>query len=359
MVTDIFTIALPWVATDDPSAPVHQPRLVEAVRPFIAGPENRLVQVAIEALRTETRDISPLVLYGPSGSGKSHLLSGMMGMLLKQRPTLNVVSTGGSDFAREISAAIRQEVTSPLRARFHSADLFVLEDLQELLHFASAQESLLHLLDVLERQGTMVLLSCRENPLCLEGFSTHLRSRLASGLCVPLVLPGQSTREVLIRGVATQHGRQITDLACQKLAAAFPRGLIELRGVMARLVVDSPAGQTIDTDAVRGLLQETNSGDRPPLKTIATRVAKYFGLKLVDLKSGSRRHSIVEARSIAMVLARELTDESLKKIGAFFGGRDHTTVMHAIQSIQAKQQKDPALREAMVQLQRIIQRQSH
>jgi chromosomal replication initiation ATPase DnaA len=161
----------------------------------------------------------------------------------------------------------------------------------------------------------------------------------------------------LIRGVASQHGRQITELACQKLAAAFPKGLIQLRGMMAQLVIVSPEGQTIDTAAVRNLLREAHSADRPEIKTISNRVAKYFGLKVADLKSGTRRHSIVEARSIAMVLARQLTGESLKKIGAFFGGRDHTTVMHAIQSIESKQQKDPALREAMAQLKRIILRQ--
>ena len=358
MVTEIITIALPWVRQEDPALNGSAKRSIEGMRPFVAGPENRLIQSAVEALKQDASQFSPLVLYGPSGSGKSHLLQGLTGLLIERSPDLNVVSVTGSDFAREYGNSLRQETANETRTRFFGTDALVLEDLHEMLHFPSMQQTLLHLLDELDRRGATVLVSCRENPLTTDGFAPELRSRLSSGLLVPVALPEQGTREVLIQGIATRHSRQITKMAAQRLAVAFPHGLLQLSGIVNRLIAQTQPNQVIDTAVVESLLKSDQNTAKITLRTIANRTAKYFRVKLADLKGSSRRQSLVQARSVAMLLARQLTEESLKAVGKHFGGRDHTTVMHAVSSMEAKLKKDLALREAVAELRESILQQS-
>ncbi|PQO36607.1 DnaA ATPase domain-containing protein [Blastopirellula marina] len=358
MVTEIITIALPWVRQEDPALNGSAKRSIEGLRPFVAGPENRLIQSAVEALKQDASQFSPLVLFGPSGSGKSHLLQGLMGVLIERNPDLNVVAITGSDFAREYGNALRQETANETRTRFFGTDVLVLEDLHEMLHFPSMQQTLLHLLDELDRRGATVLVSCRENPIAMDGFSSELRSRLSAGLLVPVVLPEQGTREVLIQGIATRHNRQITQMAAQKLAVAFPHGLLQLSGIVNRLITQTPPDRCIDTAIVDALLQSDKNTAKISLRSIANLTAKYFRVKVADMKGSSRRQSIVQARSVAMLLARQLTEESLKAVGKHFGGRDHTTVMHAVSSIEGKLKKDVALREAVAELREAILQQS-
>ncbi|WP_105353542.1 MULTISPECIES: DnaA ATPase domain-containing protein [Pirellulaceae] len=358
MVTEIITIALPWVRQEDPAYNGSIKRSIEGLRPFVAGPENRMIQSAVEALKHDASQFSPVVIYGPSGSGKSHLLQGLTGVLVEKEPDLKVLSVTGSDFAREYGNALRQETASKTRTEFFGTDVLVIEDLHELLHFPSMQQVLLHLLDELERRGAAVLVSCRENPIGMEGFSTELRSRLSAGLLVPVVLPEQGTREVLIQGIATRHNRQITKMAAQKLAAAFPHGLLQLSGIVNRLIAQTAANQVIDTSVVDSLLESEHNTAKVSLRNIASMTAKYFRVKVADMKGSSRRQSIVQARSVAMLLARQLTEESLKAVGKHFGGRDHTTVMHAVSSMEAKLKKDVALREAVLELRESILQRS-
>ncbi|MHC2068854.1 helix-turn-helix domain-containing protein [Bremerella sp. T1] len=317
-----------------------------------------MIQSAVEALKQDASQFSPLVLYGPSGCGKSHLLQGLTGVLVEKDADLKILAITGSDFAREYGAALRQETANETRTEFFGTDVLVLEDLHELLHFPSMQQVLLHLLDELERRGCTVLVSCRENPIAMEGFSAELRSRLSSGLLVPVVLPEQGTREVLIQGIATRHNRQITKMAAQKLATAFPHGLLQLSGIVNRLIANTSAGQVIDTAVVDSLLQSEHNTAKISLRSIANMTAKYFRVKVADMKGSSRRQSIVQARSVAMLLARQLTEESLKGVGKHFGGRDHTTVMHAVSSVEAKLKKDVALREAVAELRESILQRS-
>ncbi|MBI1248816.1 hypothetical protein GC197_13370 [bacterium] len=358
MVTEIITIALPWIRPEDPSLNGSATRSIEGLRPFVAGPENRIIQSAVEALKRDASQFSPLVLYGPSGSGKSHLLQGLTGVLVEKNPDLKVLSVTGSDFAREYGNALRQETASKTRSEFFGTDVLVVEDLHELLHFPSMQQVLIHLLDELERRGASVLVSCRENPIAMDGFSAELRSRLSSGLLVPVVLPEQGTREVLIQGIATRHQREITRMAAQKLAAAYPHGLLQLSGIINRLIAQTPANQAIDMAIVDTLLKSEHNTAKISLRNICLLTAKYFRVKVADMKGSSRRQSIVQARSVAMLLARQLTEQSLKAVGKHFGGRDHTTVMHAVSSIETKVKKDIALREAVGELREMILQQS-
>ena len=357
MVTEIITIALPWVRPEDPTQTGSARRSIEGLRPFVAGPENRLIQSAVEALKSDAPQFSPLVLYGPSGSGKSHLLQGLTGVLIEKNPDLNVVTATGSDFAREYGNSLRQESNNETRTRFFGTDCLVIEDLHELLHFPSMQQVMVHLLDELERRGATVLVSCRENPIAMEGFSGELRSRLSSGLLVPVALPEQGTREVLIQTIAARHHREITQMAAQKLAVAFPHGLLQLSGIVNRLIAQAPSQRCIDMALVEELLRSDRNPANVTLRNIALLTARYFRVKVADLKGSSRRQSIVRARSVAMLLARQLTEQSLKAIGTHFGGRDHTTVMHAVGSVEAKLKKDIALREAVAELRaNILQR---
>jgi len=353
VVTEIITITLPWARNVDSNALGDSQWSFEGPKPFFAGPENKLLQAAIVGIEKQPAQFSPILLYGPSGCGKSHLLRGLVGLLAEQNPDLKFLCATGSDFARQYGDMLRQESSVQPRKQFFSAECFVLEDLHELLHFPSMQQVLLHLLDELERSGAIVLTTCRENPMLLDGFSEELRSRLSSGLMVPVVLPEQGTREVLIQRIVERHSRTIGKAAINKLASAFPHGLMQLSGIVNQLMTRTNV-KHIDSAVVDQLLESDENPVQVELRNIASLTAKYFRVKLAEIKGNSRRQSIVQARSVAMLLARQLTDESLKSIGKHFGGRDHTTVMHAVNKIEELMKRDFALREAINELKEII-----
>jgi chromosomal replication initiator protein len=325
---------------------------------FLAGPENGLIGVAVSALLDElTPRYNPLVICGPSGTGKTHLARGLAAkrLLACQAGDGRVVFVSGADFARLLHDAITADATASFRERFRGASLVILDDLTQLATKRVAQQEVIHTLDAVIDAGGQVVVTSRAMPSRIVGLSTALASRLAGGLTVTLSPPSAAARLALIERFASLRRIALPHPAARTLADGLDATAPELSGALAELQMRAQLdGAAIDTNRVRRFLADRRSRLRPKLKTIASLAAKHFGLRIGDLRGSSRRRAVVEARGAAIHLARQLTGKSLEEIGRYFGGRDHTTVLHSLETTEARLRNDPAIRRATADIRRLV-----
>jgi chromosomal replication initiator protein len=318
-----------------------------AMGDFVAGPENRLVEVAIGDLLGQPGSLySPMVLYGPSGAGKTHLALAVVARW-KARPDRPPVKYAVAvDYARELAEAIETKTIDEFGVAYRRASLLVLEDLQHLAGRQAAQRELLQILDSLADDGACVLVTASRSPGLLDDMLPGLQSRLQAGLAVPVVLPGPAARAALFRRLAAARGIKLSESVIEFLAEKFSGAVPALDAALIELQM----GGSVNMEAARRLLA-TRCRKEPSLNEIALATARHFSLRLRDLRSAARRRTLVVARGVAMYLCRSLTRVSLEQIGGYFGGRDHTTVSHGCRRTEILLQTEPAIREAVVQLQ--------
>ncbi len=357
MVNGVVTIPFPGPPLCDDSSTLDG-RQRPAALDFFAGPENCLVEPAVlGVLGRLTTPFNPLVLYGPSGTGKSHLVRGIVAAWKTSFPQSRVIYTNGVDFAREMADAFEAQSVEDFRAKYRGAALAIFEDLSELAAKPAAQEELIYTLDAILQHGGQVLATAASAPQEIGGFAPALQSRLAAGLCLPLAPPGPDTRRAILERWSALREFQLADSILKLLAEGLAGTVPELLGAMLQLEVPArQAGRSVDARHVREFLSRRDSALRPKLRDIAVSTAQHFSLRLRDLRGSSRRRPIVAARDVAIYLCRQLTRESLSRIGDYFGGRDHTTVLHACRKTEEQIEADPAIQQAIDQLQRKFSR---
>ena len=331
---------------------------------FIAGEENRIAVAAVRAwmriaeFQTQTASfeapderlaatfdtVSPLVLHGPSGCGKTHLARGLIDWLGKRSLAPGMFLTA-AEFAGQFHEALECDGVAAWRQKTRNPSWLVVEDLWQIAGKSAVQYELVQLLDACAARPAPVIVTMRNSPAAAAGLVPALASRLCEGLSAPVLPPAPATRRALLAEIWSARGgeRSTTiESAFDLLAAELDGGAAELQGAL--LAVEHAARvekRAIDGSAVRAYL--TRSGRKAPtLRDIAIRTARHYEVTLADLKSTSRRRNMVTARDMAMYLARQLTDSTLEQIGAFFGGRDHTTVLHGCRQVEALVKSDPA-----------------
>lgn len=367
-----------------PSATESLPPRGCAIAPgeFLAGPENRLVPVACAAvLCPDPSSPALIVLYGPPGTGKSLLAHGLLDCWRKEReleppasgaaisalavagsplPTTaewatRAVVISGSDFARTFALSADAAETMRLRARFHNLELFILDDLAQLASKPAAQIELLLTLDALEANGGIAVITARNLPTQIPKLAAPLAGRLLAGLAVPLLPPGPETRPEIVKQFASRRAIVLPAGAARLLGETIKGTAPELQSAVIELAAQAKLAEgPISPVLVRKYLATRAAPLRPLLRDLAQVTAKYFSLKLADLRSPSRQRSVVLARGLAIYLARELAGISLEKIGRYFGGRDHTTILHSFRSTEERVRTDPAARRAAADLRRLI-----
>lgn len=340
MVDGVTLIDLPSCEWDSADA------LATPVPAFVAGPENRLAVAALERLlpadesSVEAQWLNPLVLTGPSGVGKSHLARGIARHWSRLVGEEAVGYFTAIDFARQLHAARSDGQLEFFRALLASLRVLVVEDLQQLPQRVFVQRELRDTIDALVDAGSLVVLTARDfTPL-----DAGLRDRLLGGLGIRLCQPGFAARGELLRQASNSRGVLLSDGQVQQLAQRIDATAPQLLRALAELALQDSTGQQYAT-ARPGPLK---------LKQIITVVARYYSLTQAALLSSARRKSLVHARAIIVYLARLLTDLSYAQIGQGLGHRDHSTIMHAQQSIQRLAASDAATQRDLDQLQRIL-----
>lgn len=335
----------------------------EPARPwdgYVTGPENALAHAAALALaRGEAAGVSPLVVHGPSGVGKSRLLAGLLGEWLERRPGAAVAHLSAEGFASACAAAAdRPGGWAELRGRFRALGLFVLEDVHALERAPLALAELAPTLDALADADAAVAVSAREGPGHWRGWPPRLVSRLAGGLAVRIDPPGLASRRRYLLDRARARGVVLAGDAVELLAGAAD-GYRPLDGWLARLALTArldrrPIDGPLAAAALAGDPGVAAAGDPAaavapapvPIDEVARAVAARFGVTARALRSASRRKTLAEPRHLAMHLARDLTGLSFAAIGAYFGGRDPATVRHACRASASRLAADPALASA-------------
>lgn len=324
------------------------------LREYIGSEENALCRVAVESLFRESSAYNPLVFFGPLGTGKTFLARGLAVRWKEQSKTSRVLVTGGADFARDYRNAVETDSLADFRSKFRRAGLLVIDDLHELGEKSGAQIELTHTLDALVTRGHRVLVTMLQAPAECPALSNALASRLSSGLTVPLVAPGPAARRQILRRLAKLHQITLSEAVLDLIVQDNSDSLLlvpELDSALLLLAEASrQAGRPIDCDFARELLSTRNQGRRSMLRSITGLVGKYFNLRASELKGPTRQQRVVRARGVAMLLARQLTNESLEQVGRHFGNRDHTTVLHACRKTESLIQSDPAIRQAVEDL---------
>ena len=312
---------------------------------YLIGPENALAQAGVLALaRGESAGVSPLVIHGPSGSGKSRLLAGLVAERLARRPGSSLAHLGAEGFAAACAEALgRPGGWREVRERFRGVDLFVLDDVHSLERTPWAMEELAHTLDALDQGGGSVAISARVGPGQWSGWPARLVNRLVGGLAVRVDPPSLESRRRYLLERARSRGLALPAEVSEPLAEAAD-GYRTLDGWLAKLALTAKVERRpIGAGLVEAILEGDPAPGGPSVDAIARAVAAASGLGIRELRSETRRAVVAEARHLAMHLARVHTGSSFRAIGAYFGRRDPATVRHACKAAAARLAADPAL----------------
>lgn len=308
------------------------------LRHYIAGPENKMLQVLFETTFATPPRFNPITLCGPTGVGKSHLLHGLVERHKTWSSEPRTVFLTGSDFARGFARAIEIDSTAEWHARQRNASLFVIDDLEELLGKVSAQQELVHTIDAMREDERQMVFACRHAILDWNWMIPTLRSRLEGGLVIPVLPPSAETRQRMLQEIAFEHGLtpdgcETDSPNCEALQSVVSQhenlyqGLNypQIRKAVLQHVHQfaEPAAKCTDSENVRASVL------KGALPKIAKVVARHSHVKLSDLLGPSRRQTVVRARGVAFFLARTMLGLSFEEIGHYFGRRDHTTVLHS------------------------------
>ena len=304
---------------------------------FVAGPENALADLAAASVTDQWVRFNPLLLSGPAAVGKTHLLHCLVEASQIVYPNLLSQWLTGADFARTIANGIDVDSLDDVRDLHRTVDLFILDGLHELAAKPLAQQELVHTIDYLIEQDSQVIVSSR---IALDEISSLLPtlvSRLSSGLHIPLVPPAAKTRGVILAELAQQNDVSIPSVVSHRLTGESSRKrskpfmVNDLTAAIAELRCFSEKADDQATNAVDRIVSRTDKSRQVTAKEINKRVAKYFSVTVRELTGNSRRKTVVRARALSVYLIRNFIGSSFQAIGQNLGGRDHTTVMHALQ----------------------------
>ncbi len=309
---------------------------------FVIGASNRFAHAAAVAVaEAPAKAYNPLFIYGESGLGKTHLLHAIGHYARSLYPGTRVRYVSSEEFTNEFINSIRDGKGDTFRKRYRDVDILLVDDIQFLASKESTQEEFFHTFNTLHNANKQIVLSSDRPPKQLVTLEDRLRNRFEWGLTTDVQPPELETRIAILRKKAVQEQLNAPPEVLEFIASRISRNIRELEGALIRVTAFASLNrQPVDLGLTEHVLKDLIPGgeDSAPEITataIMASTADYFGLTVDDLCGTSRSRVLVTARQIAMYLCRELTDLSLPKIGAQFGGRDHTTVMHADRKIRA------------------------
>jgi chromosomal replication initiator protein len=306
---------------------------------FVAGNTNNFARAAaIAVAEAPAKAYNPLFIYGDSGLGKTHLLHAIGAYSRELFPNIRVRYVSSEEFTNDFINSIRDDKATSFQRRYRDLDVLLIDDIQFLENKERTQEEFFHTFNTLHNAKKQIVISSDRSPKQLTTLEDRLRSRFAWGFTIDVQPPELETRIAILRKKAAQDKLNAPDDVLEFIASKISTNIRELEGALIRVTAFASLNrQAVDMGLAEIVLKDlmpSEGSQEITAATIMAQTAAFFKLTLEDLCGTSRSRALVEARQIAMYLCRELTDLSLPKIGQTFGGRDHTTVIHADRKIR-------------------------
>ena len=318
---------------------------------FVVGNSNRFATAAAQAVANDPGNIyNPLFIYGNSGLGKTHLMHAIGNSILEACPSAKVRYVTSETFTNEIINAIQNHTVKDFQEKYRTIDCLIIDDIQFLENKERTQEEFFHTFNALKESNKQIVISSDRNPQSMDKLEERLRSRFASGLTVDIQPPDLETRIAIIRKKAEIENIAMPNEVIQTVATSIDNNIRMIEGAFNRIVAyASIMHLPIDMKVTETVLKDfaTNTRQNITIEKIINHVCKFYSLQTDDLIGKKRPKNIVLPRQIAMYLCRKMTDASLPKIGLSFGGRDHTTVIHAYEKIEKMRKEDRSFNSLM------------
>jgi chromosomal replication initiator protein len=326
---------------------------------FVIGSGNRFAHAASLAVaEAPAKAYNPLFIYGGVGLGKTHLMHAIGHYVLDHNPSAKVVYLSSEKFTNEFINSIRDNKGAEFRDKYRNVDVLLIDDIQFLAGKESTQEEFFHTFNTLHEESKQIIISSDRPPKEIPTLEDRLRSRFEWGLITDITPPDLETRIAILRKKAKADGLDIPNEVMLYIANQIDTNIRELEGALIRVVAySSLINKDINADLAAEALKDIVPSSKPRVITIhdiQKVVGEHFNIKLDDFKAKKRTKSIAFPRQIAMYLSRELTDFSLPKIGEEFGGRDHTTVIHAHEKISKLLLTDSLLQKQLKEINELL-----
>jgi chromosomal replication initiator protein len=326
---------------------------------FVIGSGNRFAHAASLAVaEAPAKAYNPLFIYGGVGLGKTHLMHAIGHYVLDHNPSAKVVYLSSEKFTNEFINSIRDNKAGDFRDKYRNVDVLLIDDIQFLAGKEQTQEEFFHTFNTLHEESKQIIISSDRPPKEIPTLEDRLRSRFEWGLITDITPPDLETRIAILRKKAKAEGLDIPNEVMLYIANQIDSNIRELEGALIRVVAySSLINKDINADLAAEALKDIIPSSKPKVITIheiQRVVGEHFNVKLEDFKAKKRTKSVAFPRQIAMYLSRELTDFSLPKIGEEFGGRDHTTVIHAHEKISKMLQSDSQFEKQLKEINELL-----
>lgn len=323
---------------------------------FIEGANNQFAKTAAEAVAENPgkQSFNPLIIYGGTGLGKTHLLHAIGNRVIETQPEKRVVIATSEKFTLDFVNGLRKNRTVEFAKQYRNADLLLIDDIQFFKGKEQTQEQFFHTFNELYQSGKQIVLTADRYPGEMQGLQDRLLSRFQSGLSVDIQPPDFEVRVAILMDKAERNGVDLPYDVIEFIATHMRTNIRDLEGTVIRLLARSSLmNQDIDQSLVKDVVKE-RVGEQASrdlsMEDVVRKVVEITGVDENNIVGKSRKKEIVEARQTAMFLCRSLLDASLSSVGLFFGGRDHTTVMHAIKTIEQKKTKKTKVNQNINQI---------
>ena len=325
---------------------------------FVEGKSNQLGKAAaMQVAQNPGRAYNPLLLYGGTGLGKTHLMHAAGNLMRAHKPDTNVLYLRSEQFVSGMVKALQQKDMDDFKRRFRSVDALLIDDIQFFAGKNTTQEEFFHTFNALIEGKQQIILTCDRYPKEVENLEPRLKSRLGWGLSVAIEPPDFETRAAIVLAKAQAKGVDLPEDVAVLMAKRMRSNVRDLEGALNTLVARANfEGRRIGAEFAQETLRDllTVHAQAITIPNIQKTVADYYQLRLSDLLSKRRSRSVARPRQMAMSLAKELTEHSLPEIGDAFGGRDHTTVLHACRTVRDLRETDGKLRQDWEKLVRVL-----
>ncbi len=340
---------VPQVASKEPAAPTNG-SYAFTFENFIVGSTNKFAHAAAQAVAANPSGAyNPLVIYGDSGLGKTHLLNAIRLEIAKNHPEFNIVMVDGEAFTNEIISAIQNNSTAEFHQKYRAADLLLVDDIQFIAGKESTQEEFFHTFNTLYNAGKQIVLATDRPPKEIKSLEDRIRTRMEWGLIADIQPPDFETRVAIIRRKADLLGLDLSDDVAEFIANHLKNNIRQLEGAVKKLNayrllegIQPVIGAA--QNAIKDILNE-NQPVPVTIEKIVNEVARTFNITAADIRSRKRSSNISSARMTAMYVVHEITGMTMQEIGREFGGRDHSTVVYALSEVEKKINADPRFKE--------------